>query len=686
MVFCCGLIFASTKAQVDMPQSLRPSLKPIGVLQTVTSMLVPMADRPSSTDDDFRSSYNDTLAIAAVSGAELQSCTDFTYADEQRESFNKLLTTCMKEFPHTRTRPIPVIISDGKVVDLYELSNSVKKQGGFDLVSANKMWASIAGDLGFGAECAPSLKLVYVKYLKLLDKWVQRAEYPKCNGLSLDHQGKKRNGEKLSFQHVDSFHGTGLQKSPIVISDNSEQTFYLPDADKQISSGVRETSNGNRRNVSLSGMLEWINWVARNPCGSMKGEGAKISKRSEEWFQECLNRANRAREVLYLRRQEYQYGDMVHAQKKQKVHPSLYEESSAADHQALDRLRVTDKRVALYGFQQSPSASPSVTSSVPGTHTLGSYVSSVPNCLDTRVQDVSRAPANVFHETARPNFLCLERMPRKRIPIGPYFQAVVPSWDGLPKQSGNVACSSVDDLEDSRFLGTQIWPIRGGRKVVNKERIGKGRSTCFCEFRGSIECVRFHIHEERERLKSELGSSFFTWRFDDMGEDVSRSWAPAEERKFRALVRLNPVSLGKNFWNHLPSCFPSKSMEMLVSYYFNVFVLRRRSIQNRATPEQIDSDDDESEFGFIENFNMHGMVPSGMRNVERLSRGSYLGQSSGNLLCHQNMQDHDFDVLGERESTVSEPFIGSHSGVQNRHGTSCLNYSMAESGINENGT
>lgn len=77
---------------------------------------------------------------------------------------------------------------------------------------------------------------------------------------------------------------------------------------------MRETSNGNRRNVSLSGMLEWINWVARNPCGSMKGEGAKISKRSEEWFQECLNRANRAREVLYLRRQEYQYGDMVHAQ------------------------------------------------------------------------------------------------------------------------------------------------------------------------------------------------------------------------------------------------------------------------------------------------------------------------------------------------------------------------------------
>lgn len=664
-----------------MPQSLRPSLKPIGVLQTITSVLVPMADRPSSTDDDFKSSYNDPLALAALSGPELQSCPDLTYANEQRESFNKLLTTCLKEFPHTRTRPLPVIISDGKVVDLYELSNIVRKQGGFDLVSANKMWASIAGDLGFGTECAPALKLVYVKYLKLLDKWVEGAGTPKCNGLSLDRQGKKRNGEKLSFpdedfliQHVNSFHGTGLRQSPIVISDNSEQTLYLPDANKQTSGGVHETPN-----VSLSGMLEWINWVARNPCGSMKGQGAKISRRREQWFEECLNRAKRAREVLYLRRQDYQFGDMVHAQKKQKVHPSLYEESSAADHQALDRLRATEKRVALYGFQPSPSASPSVTSSVPGTHTLGSYVSSVPNCFDTRVQDVPRVPVNIF--------LCLERMPRKRIPIGSDFQAVVPPWNGPPKQSGNVAYSSVDDLEDSRLLGTQVWPVRGGKKVVNKERIGKGRSnTCFCEFPGSIECVRFHIQAERERLKSELGFAFFTWRFDDMGEDVSRSWAPAEERKFRALVRLNPVSLGKNFWKLLPACFPSKCMKMLVSYYFNVFVLRRRSIQNRAMPEQIDSDDDESEFGFIENFNMHGMVPSGMRNVERLSRRSYLGQSSSALVCHQNMQDDDFEVVGEKECTVSEPFIGSHNGIQNQHGTSLLNYGMAESGINENGT
>ena len=63
----------------------------------------------------------------------------------KEELFNKLLTTCLKEFPYTRTRPLPVIISDGKIVDLYEFSNVVRKQGGFDLVFANKCGGQLQG-------------------------------------------------------------------------------------------------------------------------------------------------------------------------------------------------------------------------------------------------------------------------------------------------------------------------------------------------------------------------------------------------------------------------------------------------------------------------------------------------------------------------------------------------------------
>nr|GEX31874.1 hypothetical protein [Tanacetum cinerariifolium] len=50
-----------------------------------------------------------------------------------------------------------------------------------------------------------------------------------------------------------------------------------------------------------------------------------------------------------------------------------------------------------------------------------------------------------------------------------------------------------------------------------------------------------------------------------------------------------------NFWRRASESIPSKTKDVLVSYYFNVFVLRRRSYQNRINPDNIDSDDDEQE-------------------------------------------------------------------------------------------
>ena len=66
------------------------------------------------------------------------------------------------------------------------------------------------------------------------------------------------------------------------------------------------------------------------------------------------------------------------------------------------------------------------------------------------------------------------------------------------------------------------------------------------------------------------------------------------------MVRLKPPSLNKFFWDiQVLKFFPTKTREKLVSYYFNVFLVRCRTYQNRVTPKDIDSDDDESEFGCI---------------------------------------------------------------------------------------
>jgi hypothetical protein len=113
---------------------------------------------------------------------------------------------------------------------------------------------------------------------------------------------------------------------------------------------------------------------------------------------------------------------------------------------------------------------------------------------------------------------------------------------------------------------------------------------------GSVECVRLHIIEKRSKLKLELGVAFYQWSLDKVGEEVGRWWTQQEQKKFKDAVKSNPASLDRFFWDNIFKTFPKKSRENLVSYYFNVFLLQRRAYQNRHTPDNIDSDDEESEF------------------------------------------------------------------------------------------
>lgn len=161
--------------------------------------------------------------------------------------------------------------------------------------------------------------------------------------------------------------------------------------------------------------------------------------------------------------------------------------------------------------------------------------------------------------------------------------AEVPEWTGVVSQS------------DSKWLGTCIWPLEHKRHIVliETDPIGRGRpDLCGCRLPGSVECVRFHIAEKRMKLKLELGSVFYRWRFDHMGEEVSLQWTSDEETRVKDMVR-------SNLWKNAFKCFPGKTRENLVSYYFNVFLVLRRRYQNRVTPNNIDSDDDESDFGSL---------------------------------------------------------------------------------------
>ncbi|XP_061360037.1 AT-rich interactive domain-containing protein 2 [Gastrolobium bilobum] len=254
------------------------------------------------------------------------------------------------------------------------------------------------------------------------------------------------------------------------------------------------------------------------------------------------------------------------------MHPSLYDDG----HQGLTynlRKRLKRDKRHLVGKSSTNGVSSGTQRGLERIQSPHTEVSAVKKSLDSC--------------TARSS---LDRSAKVPIPLGPAHQAEVPQWTGMTYES------------DSKWLGTQIWPTENvnSKRFFERQRqpIGKGRGdSCGCQVQGSVECVRFHIVHKRTKLKLELGEAFYKWNLHKVGEEVRRLWTREEEKKFKDVVKSNPPSLERCFWDHIFKAFPMKSREDLVSYYFNVFILQRRGYQNRHTLNDIDSDDDGSEFG-----------------------------------------------------------------------------------------
>ncbi|ESQ34287.1 hypothetical protein EUTSA_v10009562mg, partial [Eutrema salsugineum] len=211
-------------------------------------------------------------------------------------------------------------------------------------------------------------------------------------------------------------------------------------------------------------------------------------------------------------------------------------------------------------------------------------------CIPPRVF----APVETFY-----SFL-MDQPARKQVPIGPGHQAIIPEWEG--SQNGNlkplgtsVQNHIVGSADEEKLCGTCVVPMPVLKTPANMDDIvGKGREFCVCSDRGSIRCVRQHVKEAREEVVKMIGfEKFRDLGLCDMGEEVAQSWSDEDALLFHEIVYSNPVTLGQNFWQHLEAAFCFRNKKEIVSYYFNVFVLRRRATQNRTFILDIDSDDDE---------------------------------------------------------------------------------------------
>ncbi|XP_048441107.1 uncharacterized protein LOC125477736 [Pyrus x bretschneideri] len=183
--------------------------------------------------------------------------------------------------------------------------------------------------------------------------------------------------------------------------------------------------------------------------------------------------------------------------------------------------------------------------------------------------------------------------PRKQVPVGPDHQAIIPTWSGHMNLSDQKV--EINNDSEEKLLGTCVIPMPvSDLSALECDKVGLGRTDCSCLDAGSVRCVRQHVMEAREELRRTLGNEkFVKLGFCDMGEEVAQRWSEEEEQTFLEVVYSNPASLGRKFWKQLSAVFPSRSKRELISYYFNVFMLRTRGAQNRSSILDIDSDDDE---------------------------------------------------------------------------------------------
>ncbi|CAH8384798.1 unnamed protein product [Eruca vesicaria subsp. sativa] len=460
--------------------------------------------------------------------------------------FRRLLESFVVEFCPP---PLPPA-----TVDLFRLFINVSHRGGYKAVSENAAWDEVGSEcgLGFGDDSA---KLIYVKYLAALAGWLNKVVEGdgsvKLPGVSGDLIGRFREFVSQVKRKYELWKGMDarevggefkwfVSKAKSCVDDDDKDRIGSNESVKTSEKKLvflDSSSPGKRKRECSLETLRWLREAAKDPCdvsvGSLPDRSVWDSYGSEEpWKQLLLFRASRtnsdsACEKIW--------------QKIQKMHPSLYQDSAGTSYNLRERLsfdrgQFNEKKAGISSEDGSVSE-------------------------DSDEEDESWAL------------------------VGSEFQAEVPEWTGITSES------------DSKWLGTLIWPLNkeqnnNNNLLVERDPIGKGRQdACGCQNPWSVECVRFHIKAKQEKLKLELGSAFYMWCFDTMGEGNLQYWTDLELRKVISLMP-SPPTLIPSFFDDVKSALPSKTRGKIVSYFYNVTLLQFRANQSRMTPYEIDSDTD----------------------------------------------------------------------------------------------
>lgn len=192
--------------------------------------------------------------------------------------FDQIVSRFLKEFCKNNCfRPFPPMLGDGKPINLLKLYLCVREKGGYESVSRDGIWDLVAEEIGFDSSLSASLKVIYVKYLDLLDVWF-------CE----TGRSKDLVGESLCFDDVEMKVGdSGKLFSDIEMEEYKEfvdRGLDVKDSQSCVGSveglnvkdgvvvesglGAKEEneSSRKRKRERYLPMLDWVKRVAKDPC------------------------------------------------------------------------------------------------------------------------------------------------------------------------------------------------------------------------------------------------------------------------------------------------------------------------------------------------------------------------------------------------------------------------------------
>lgn len=256
--------------------------------------------------------------------------------DELRCRFDQFLGSFLKQICGRNSyRPLPPMLGNGQCVDLFKLFSIVKEKGGYRAVSKNVLWDLVAEESGLDSGFGSSLKLVYFKYLDLLDRWLNRIFKEKeshgclsdCGDISgrflmeLETEFKGFLPEILDQKKKD-------EEYPHFALAKSESSCSVEECKDEVKSAVKaeldlnkkcvdddedvmildlnevnvEVFSRKRKRESTLAMLNWVSKIAKNPCDPAVGKLPERSKwklagPGELWKQVLL-----VREALFLQK------------------------------------------------------------------------------------------------------------------------------------------------------------------------------------------------------------------------------------------------------------------------------------------------------------------------------------------------------------------------------------------------